>query len=151
MYLRHVTLTSGHVRDSERSEISDEAIERAREMIEIGARPGKSALLSEVGPLYRLTAAASRWCCTCVVWQGDTRLVTLGIGLHSRCGSALWRHLIQTAQTPIAGSIDRRTPPAEPWLAARLEAGLALYPEASAWLGDLERCLGWAFQESRHG
>ena len=53
----------------------------------------------------------------------------------------------QTAQTMFATSVKRGVQrPAEPWCAVLIHLTLALAdPSASAWLGDFERCVAWAW------
>jgi hypothetical protein len=37
--------------------------------------------------------------------------------------------------------------PQTPWCAAKLMPGLSAYPAAAMWLGDMERCVAWAWIE----
>ena len=40
---------------------------------------------------------------------------------------------------------DQHRSPEPPWVAAALEPSATHYRDAMAWLGDFERCLGWAW------
>jgi len=146
-YIHHVTLSTGDVRRSPRSEVSDAAIGTAARML-ADARYGAHVSISEYADVEpagcTLWLADTTRCPTLVVYgPGDgAALVMIGIATRSRCGAPLWRRLHAAAYT-LATDPDRC--PAEPWCAARLEIGLALYPEAAHWLGDLERCLAWAW------
>jgi hypothetical protein len=69
-------------------------------------------------------------------------LVAFGIAPHSRCGAPLWRRLHDRA---LPSKTDPEQCPIEPWLAVRMEIGIAEHLEATNWLGDWERCLAWAW------
>ena len=76
--------------------------------------------------------------------------ITLQTG-HTRRS---WRHEIDAAVWPsITDLLDRalavlgRDGTVEPWCAVRLHAGLGLWPAAAHWLGDLKRCIAWAWLE----
>lgn len=155
-YLQHVTLDTGHVRRSPRSEVEAETIPAVSRLLSL-ALAGDEAWIPAVEPRCRLTAAASGRCLVATVWgpdAGEQRvpLATLGVAGRSTCGSRLWRRLHdgRPAEMPALKTDAARVPP-EPWCAVRLEPGLALHPEAAEWLGDLERCLAWAWLEWRMG
>src|SRR5690606_15382947 len=125
-----------------RSEIDDAAVAFFRRWLD---NPASGELRLPPNPdLYRMTAGRSSRCLHAAVWQGETILVSIGVAAHSRCGASLWR-MMHDSPYPLATSAEDRPP--EPWIAARIEAGLALYPEAANWLGDMERCLAWAWIE----
>ena len=148
-YIRHVTLTTGHVRDSWRQEISDEAIRACQTLItQITATVGALAQIPGVGD-YHLSGVASGACLVATVWSGapSVCIATIGVAGHSRCGLHLWRELHRWGETPVVTDPDRC--PTEPWVAAALDAGIARHPEAAHWLGDFERCLAWAWIERR--
>ena len=148
-YLHHVTLTTGHVRRSTRDEIAEDVRPQIAALL-AAALDGQEPVIPGAEPpgctLRVIDDGTTRRCCTVEVlapYPEQTEvIVTVGIAGHSRCGAALWRHLhdghddLVTAGEPC---------PPEPWCAVRLEVGLALYPEAAEWLGDLERCLAWAW------
>lgn len=148
-YIRHVTLTTGHVRDSWRHEISDEALRACQSLItQITAAEGALAKIPGVGE-YWLSGVASGGCLVCTVWSGPPSVVisTIGVAAHSRCGSRLWHELHRWGETPVVTDPERCPP--EPWVAAALDRGIAHHLEAARWLGDFERCLAWAWIESR--
>lgn len=146
-YIEHITLDTGHTRRSLRAEVADEAISACRELIE-RIRAGQEAAIP--GTTAMLTGTAEGRCMIATVWHSADRspLVTIGVAQHSRCGARLWRLLHAEAARP-AGmrplATAGRPCPAEPWVAARLEIGLALHATEAEWLGDFERCLGWAW------
>lgn len=147
-YLHHLTLDTGHARRSWRHEIAPDALAGSRQLLQRaldagGAPGGSDAVPLPVPPLgrYSLTATGAGRCLVVTVHAADggqlEPLATFGVATHSRCGASLWRRLRQ-------GEPDTPTPP-EPWCAARLQRGLMRDLAAAEWLGDLERCMAWAW------
>lgn len=67
-------------------------------------------------------------------------LVTMGVAQRSRQGRDLWAKLIAHLDVP-----SNAAKPAEPWCAVVLHPVIAAHPHAVTWLGDLERCVAWAW------
>jgi hypothetical protein len=142
-FIRHITLTTGHTRDSFAGEISPEAIEVCTALIDqmiVGKRPPIPGFQS-----FRISGVSYGRCFVATVWSGNEPIVTIGIANHSRCGAETWRALHKSAALPCATQSDEY--PQAPWCAARLEPHCMFYPDAMNWLGDFERCLAWAFLE----
>lgn len=139
-FIHHITLTTGHVRDSFADEVSPEALAACKELVE-----NLSTTRQTVPGFTDYEITGSRWHRSMIVtvWCGDIPLVTLGVALHSRDGAQLWRTLHRTDEIPVMTSPDKWPP--EPWAAALLHVGLALHSDAADWLGDFERCMAWAF------
>jgi hypothetical protein len=136
-YIHHVTITTGHVRRSYRDEVSDEALVACREILaraesDVPGQPG-----------YRVRVTRSRGCMVATVHHDAVPVVTIGIATHSRCGSRLWR-LMHSSGIAMAAC------PPEPWVAALILPGLVDAMDAASWLGDFERCLGWAALTEDH-
>jgi len=144
-YIHHVTTTTGHTRRSYRSEVDADLMPRLRELLD-------AALMGEADlPVpdpdrrarYRLRATAQGRCMVATAYlvygaqQSKSRmripLVSFGVSGHSRCGAALWRSLHQGPCPP------------EPWCAVRIHDTIAIDPAAARWIGDLERCIAWAW------
>lgn len=70
----------------------------------------------------------------------DDPLATLGVAQRSRHGERLWAMMIDNF-----GAAPGLTRPAEPWCAVALHPALAMHIDAAHWLGDLERCIAWAW------
>lgn len=143
-HLRHVTMTTGHVRDSDRSEIADDALSVCADLLDAAMIVAPDAVpIPAVAPPCALRVSGSGRCLVATVHgPDDAPILTIGVATHSRCGARLWRSLHETALGALATD-DTPCPP-EPWCAARLEPGAVLHPMAMAWLGDFERCLAWA-------
>lgn len=96
-YIHHVTLNTGHVRRSYRTEVSDEAIEACRSLIgSPGARliPGvRGYALVQERPLTRCLTATVRPVEDHVLGAYGPPIVTICVAMHSRCGTARWRWL----------------------------------------------------------
>ena len=149
LYIRHVTLSTGDVRDSYASEIGDAALSVCRALIERALRGQivESVPLPGV-PGYSLHVRATARCLTARVYADGAPsilVVTIGIATHSRCGSRLWRALHTCGADPVPVVTDPERCPPEPWVAAALDVGIAQYPDAVQCLGDFERCLAWAW------
>lgn len=145
-YLQHVTLDTGHVRRSPRSEVRDDIVAMLGDWIG-RMLAGETVSAGDVGIV--LTAQARGRCLVVEVAESRTLdpLATIGIGAHSRCGSPLWRELHADARAT-ATSPDR--PPVEPWVAARLRPDLQQHLGLADVIADLERCLAWAWIERRN-
>jgi len=147
-YIRHVTVTTGHCRDSLRGEVSDEAIVTCQGLLETVMERGCCPLPPGVDPACILEGTVDgRWARLQVVAQRTMMpILDLAIALHSRSGAVLWRRLHEEHED-LPAETDPEQPPVEPWCAAMLLPGISLHPEAAAWLGDMERCLAWALLE----
>lgn len=158
-YLHHVTLTTGHSRRSYRDEVDDEAVAVCRRILDDAlAAPRRHV---EIPACYgcTLTATAEGGALIATVWGPPTEvrtlglerppLVTFGVAERSRHGVKLWRVLHQAQGANVQTSPEQRPP--EPWVAARIEIGIALLGDQAEVImpiiGDLERCLAWAWIE----
>jgi len=131
-------MTTGHARKSYRSEISDDALRVCAELIEqIRERPLAPHKMPGP-PGYEIVGDLSGPCGVVQVFRAgmEQPLVTIGIASRERCGITPWELL---------GGIGPQ--PRAPWLAVKIGEGLIGDP-AMHWLGDFERCLGWAFLDS---
>lgn len=143
--LAHVTLTTGHVRRSPRDEVGAPALEVLRPLL-ARVLAGETVEVPWVDGTYRLRGVADAGCCALVLLGDDAAIVaTIGIGGDPAGSPALWRQLHQYALDAAPVVTDPAAPPPVPWCAARLDVGATTHPDAMEWLGDLERCLAWAY------
>lgn len=153
-YLHHVTLNTAHSRKSYRHEVADDVVRACAELIERAiASPRERVAIPNTD--CTMTATAEGRALVITVWGPLTEirnsapmclpLVTFGVAEHSRGGAKLWRMLHQAREPEVQTSPDNCPP--EPWVAARMEVGIALLPEHAEWIGDFERCVGWAWLE----
>lgn len=150
-YLRHLTITTAHARDSYREEVSDEAVAVCGVLIERLADSGEEEALLPFPALpgYWISGRVTARAMICTVWADEERQVpvlTVGVATTSKSGAQLWRLMHDSAAMPVTADPERCPP--EPWVAALLQPGAALAGrEAMMVFGDFERCLGWAFLE----
>lgn len=139
----HLTLTTGHMRESPRSEVSDATIAALTPLL----ATGQHALPGVVG--YGLRVTIERGALVATVLHAarvhDHRyaipMATVGAAADSEALEAL-RQLYGDAMAQVTSA---------PACVVELHDTLALYPHAAEWLGDLERCLAWAWVEHRRG
>lgn len=140
LYIHHITLTTGHTRRSWRHEIAPDLA------LHITAVLDESICREDGEPLpvpgYRLRTTAQGRCAVATVSADDEMpIVTFGVAAHARCGAGLWQSLL-TLAAPATPEPER---PQAPWCAVHLHAGIGLHPDAAEWLGDMERCIAWAW------
>jgi len=152
-WLEHVTLTTGHSRRSYSDEVSPEALAYCRSLIErFTAGEVAEAVPIAAAPGYSISGRRSGKCLVATVYADgppSELIATIGVAAHSRCGSRLWRELHRWGRVPVVTDPER--PPPEPWVAAALDEGAAHHLDAMEWLGDFERCLGWAWVTRNDG
>lgn len=146
MYLNHITLSTGHTRRSDRSDVTDETIK--------ALGPWLNAVIAHQddypmpGPLgvrdgFVMSASALHGGLVCHVGQLDSGpLVSFGVATRSRQSGELWAWMC--AQY---GSRAALTSPGTPWCAVALRPAFSAQHGASAWLGDFERCVAWTWLE----
>jgi hypothetical protein len=132
MTLSHVTLDTGHWRESPREEVSDEIVDALRKIVRAGEgeiaglsmeiRVRKGFASFSIGPAGGPTVVGCF-----LVWDRDISL-------------SRWPILSDPLQSPF--------PPEPPWLGVELRAvARKLDPERLLALGDAERCIAWAILE----
>jgi hypothetical protein len=131
--MQHLTLDTGDTRVSFRDEIRPDVIDVLQPLTATGTHalpqvPGCTVKVTLDGPAALVT-----------VFRDDAPLVMFGVAADEAGAAELWPLL--NAQVP--------EPSAVPWLAVRLQAGLALHPGDGRWLGDFERCWAWAWLSGR--
>lgn len=133
--LCHYTISSGHARQSPRTEVADDVLELLRPLLASGDHeiPGL--------PDYRLRVTASDDVFAATVFRltrrGPAPLVTMMV-----CGTenGLAIALRSTGCKPAV-------PLSLPCALVDVHETIALDTSATEWLGDFERCLAWAWLE----
>ena len=144
--LAHVTLTTGHVRDSARTEIEPHVVQLLRPLL-ARVLAGETVPVPYVPGGYTLRGAEDDGCCALAV-AGPTGVVvaTIGVAGHPAGSAALWGQLHAYGPDRVPVATDATQPPTVPWCAVRLTLGGVLaHRDALDWLGDLERCLAWTY------
>lgn len=159
-YLYHVTLTSGRVQQSPRSEVGDDVIAMLRPLLTRALR-GEDVPVPHM-PGYTVRGGVHGRCCLVTLFraEAETRgedgrplqppVLSIGVAPHSRCGAYLWRAMHQplVPQAPPLAT-DPDAVPAEPWCADLIEIGAVLHPLDLSWTGDFSRCVAWTWIEMR--
>ena len=151
MYIAHITLNTGHVTRIERGDVTGETLARIGPWLAALVASGVQQPLP-LSPLNDYTAAAAvaegalmlsvfgRPIVKGVFAGQRPPLVTLGVAKRSRHGAALWPVLMRTP-----GIRPGLRQPAEPWCAVGLWPTAGRDMQAMHWLGDMERCVAWAW------
>lgn len=148
MLLNHITLTTGHIRRSPRSEVAEQVIHDIRawldEMLEHQGQRRPMLYVGDEG--YTATIVADIGL-SCTIYAPDSGgqavpLATFSIARPSDANAdEIWS--ILTENFPTQSGLRQ---PATPWCAVAINMnGLALHPDANEWIGDFERCLAWAW------
>lgn len=137
--MMHLTLNTGHVRESPRSEVGDDIIDKLRPLVQTTGGPlphprGYSVQITRAGRDAMYTISR-------VMDDEAAPLVTCGLAVDDP--AAVWHALVQCT----GGAIQAEMPPVTPWLGVVIHPVALLAPAALNWLGDAERCIAWALIE----
>jgi hypothetical protein len=154
-YIAHLTLATGHATRIQRGDVTGETLARVGPWLAVLVESGRPAPLpvSELAEYSALAAMIDGALIVTISGPAPVDgpmagkappLVSIGVAERSRHGGALWPLLTGPVMPPAKPGLQR---PREPWCAVVLWPTLALYPSASHWLGDLERCIAWAWAE----
>jgi hypothetical protein len=147
MYIQHITLSTGHNARTSRTDVSDETLAVLVPWLNAGIESRAPQLLP-VPQLshYSAVAIVERGTLVCTIYgppgphmSEPPPLVTFGVAQRSRQGGELWDMLVGQF-----GAKPGLQKPSEPWCAVALHPSLAADP-AVQWIGDLERCIAWAW------
>ena len=148
LHIQHLTMASGHLSTIASGDVSGETLARVRPWLGALAACGASmplplsGLQGYVGLAAVLDGAALFTVSGPPIGGKAPPLVTLGVATTAAQGELLWPLLTG----PVMPASKRGLKcPAAPWCAAVIWPTLALHPGAAAWLGDLERCIAWAW------
>ena len=140
--IQHITLNTGHSRDSHRSEIRDDVIALLQNLL-VRACEGEEVMIPYVG-FYSLTAQCTGECLAASVYADHTNLLcSIVVAADPICAAELWPTMHRLVPLPLA--TDPTEIPDTPWCAVLLTEQCHQYPEAMEWLGDFERSLAWSY------
>lgn len=155
MDINHITLSTGHLRQSPRSEVDDAVLawvspwlntalaSRKRTPLPLPELAHYSALgLVEDGALvvsvYGPSGPHSEG--RAALGGTGTPLVTLGVAQRPEIGQSLWA--MMGIAFPVQAGLQK---PAEPWCAVAVHPSAIMYLESITWLADFERCVAWSW------
>jgi hypothetical protein len=154
MYLNHITLSTGHLARTPRSEVAPAVTHLLAAWLPniINSQRSHPLPLPELSHFSARAFVESGALVVSVYAplgpheQGkphtgaDMPLVTLGVAQRSRQGGELWAKMTKAFAT-----LPGLEQPGAPWCAVALHPSLALYAGPTDWLGDFERCIAWAW------
>lgn len=151
-YITHITLNTGHTSRIKAGDVSGETLAR------VG--PWLSTLVESGQPAALPVAALSQYTALAVVLDGalivtisgppvptgpmagkGPPLVSIGLAKKSR-HAHLWGLLTSPIMPPAKTGIKC---PSSPWCGVAIYPTIAMHMDALEWLGDLERCIAWAW------
>jgi hypothetical protein len=150
-YIAHITLTTGHIARQQRADVSDAALATLVPWLADALATGQRTPLPWLPGGCSALALQQDGALVVTVYGPDPNigkpvaLATFGVAPRSRSAPPLWDMLMRTQPYVIAGL----SMPAAPWCAVVPYPVLVAHPDAIEWLGDLERCVAWAWA-SRH-
>lgn len=157
MYLNHITLSTGHTRRSQRSDISGETLARISPWLAALVDSG-SLMPLPVSSLSAYTAMASVHDGGLIITISGPALttgpmagkppplITMGVAKKSRHSATLWPLMTGPVMPAAKPCIQC---PDTPLLAVAIWPTIALHTDALEWIGDLEQCIAWAWMESK--
>lgn len=159
-YVQHSTLTTGHISQIRQGDVSGEAVARIAPWLSAMIESGQSIPLP-VAELSDYSGHASVLDGALIVTisgppppkvTGELAgkappLVTVGVARKSR-HAHLWTLMTQVPPMPVVHPSVVKCPKA-PWCAVAIWPTIAFYPDAATWLGDLERCIAWAWVQTK--
>jgi hypothetical protein len=154
VFLNHVTLTTGHCRQSPRPEVSDYIVKVIRPWLKRAIVAGYPIPMP--GKLEGYSAMVSNETGLCIIIYAPRKVLYL-----TEKGEPKPILAFATAQTqeeqdilwPLMHKVyeleQKAVPPELPWCAAVLLPPLAFHLEAMDWIADFERCVAWAWITER--
>lgn len=141
--LQHLTLTSGDLRPSPRSEVADDIVAMLRPIVRAGGGVLRDLRITLSAPPPWLGGVEYD-----LGWSEDpTAPDVRGVLCWSPAEHAAWWGAARalTAWLRLAAPAE---PPTTPWLAVAIQpTALSRTPDQLAMLGDAERCVAWAILE----
>lgn len=137
--MTHLTVNTGHSRWSPRAEVSDRVLPLVAPLLEPGEHPVPNL------PGWRVVVPSSPAGWLATVYHGDIPVVTVGVADTPEAAAVVWDALAGLyAALPVRGGPGATERPDRlPWCAAVLVTPAG----GQDWIGDLERCLAWAWLE----
>lgn len=152
-YINHLTLSTGHCRRSPRHEVDDATLALLHPWLETAIASRKieplpvtplshygAIVIKEVGLVVTIFAPSGPHTLGQPHPGKHVPIATIGIAQRSREAKDLWGMLIANF-----GKGATVKMPECPWCAAAIHDNIRAFPDAPEWLGDLERCIAWAW------
>lgn len=146
----HLTLNTDHARYSPRDEVDQNVLAWCQDVAleQVVVNNGCHIILPKLQN-YSVNITTEKTALVATAWHAKkTPLATWWVSPDKESDQLNWDLALKHAaifEKYGLSKITAKKPDKTPWCAVYLEIGLALKPDASAWLGDLERCLAWAW------
>lgn len=139
-YINHITLNTGHTRNSYPNEVS-------KELYFILKRLQKE-LLSENGAEiidgYRAEGKYAKGHGLLITLYSKNKIPILtSIVVNENDDDFLWKLLHEHSTTPL--KTKATNPPKKPYIADKIEIGAIAHMDAMEWTGDFSKCIGWMY------
>ena len=149
--MTHYTLNTGDSIESPRSGVSDDAARVLSNLVDGGQLPGPFAA-------FRVEVVRGVGGAVFTVMRGREGLVTCGVAWTAAGAEEVWPAIeglyLDLGDRPELVAPGRLAvrPETIPWLSVVVLPGIVMCAsEFFGWLGDFERCLGWAIIERGKG
>lgn len=144
MYINHITITSGQISTTSRSDVSDEILAILS--------PWLKSIVNTDHKYPLPVAELKEYCAIAHVIEGGLLMtiyeppnhkipiVTIAIAQRSRHSDSLWSMMLASYEH--APDLKQ---PSTPWSAVALHPIVVSHPEYLKWIEDFERCVAWAW------
>lgn len=154
MHINHVTLSTGHIAKTERSDVLPEITQLLAEWLSETTNTGAlhalpvpslshfgAQVLVQNGALLVTVSAPTGPHQQGKPHKGQTiPLITMGVAQDAQQANELWLSMKKAF-----GAAQGLEMPETPWLVVAVHPGIAIYRGPVEWLGDFERCIAWAW------
>jgi len=139
--ITHITLTTGHQRDSFAEEIDPKLYFKFKKMFKEPVLGENDIDFIDDTCLKLTKIDDDSYICTLFVKTNEGLCPVLTTAGSKTLNLDLWVALHDSAITPVV--TDRNRPPRPPFIADRIEIPHPQAIEIFKWTGDFSRCLGW--------
>ncbi|MFZ4504706.1 MAG: hypothetical protein ACOYM1_12235 [Methylovulum sp.] len=153
--MNHITLTTGHNLKIRKSEVSTEIIDQIILWLDVAIKSEPSVCLPGLATSdYTADATESEACLIMTIYGHSNKiakgqpvpLVTLCVVNQEHRENDVWQLMSAPHMPPVACGV---VCPEKPYMGVSVWPMSVLFFEALGWLGDLERCIAWAWMEKK--
>jgi hypothetical protein len=137
-YINHLTLQSGHIRKSYKSEIGKELFFILNSLFASSIGEGTIMTIDHKDYWINTTSTNDGGLTTLSLIQGNTKIPMLTVGF-SKTNYTVYNALVKSALIPVLKDVK----PPIPYIVDRIEPGLLMDVSVSEWSGDFSKCIGW--------
>lgn len=146
-HINHLTINTGHVRRSPKSEAPDDVTRRLLPTI-LAALKGSRVKVT--GTDCTMTAGATGTALSVAVYgrpvnETENPLILFTVATDKESSKIAWDGLWHVAPGMVPGIQKIDIPPAPPWISVLVCAGFMMELDFASMAGDFERCVAWAW------